>query len=332
MRRHTSLVLPALALALSACGGAATEPEPSASTNGGEEVVTVAEPIGPPPSFLAQGTKVQMRIDVARIRRSPLAPDISSAIRASTTWQALAGSSGADPIQDFDAILVGGDALYTDRRVVVLRHPHTEAEVRRRVLQMAVDRGTIAEWHEVAGLPAVSWPMQRVEVPYSLVITAEHELVLAADDDLERIAAVARDHALRRAAPTDAIEPQLVMRAGEIATAIIDVPLPGRTGYPEPPQRTLVQVDERDGDGAAVIAIHSEFTTDAQSTAAHAWLDQQAAFYAQQTMVRAIGMNRPIEEARFAHAGTGLDIGASLTTDELRRALGLMALSQLAGR
>src|SRR5690606_27443743 len=140
-----------------------------------------------------------------------------------------------------------------------LRHPHTEAEVRQRLLAMAIDRGAAPAWRDVEGLAAIAWPMERTSVTYSLVITAPHELVLAPDDDLERIAAVARDHASRRAPGSDTVlEPQLTSaRATEIATVTIGVPLPGRDGYPAPPQRTRVDVDERE-DGAAVIAIRAE--------------------------------------------------------------------------
>ncbi|MDQ3035441.1 MAG: hypothetical protein M3Y87_23755 [Myxococcota bacterium] len=320
------------AVAVGCGGGGAGEAEPSAAeTSGGEATAIAAAPSGPPLSFLPQGTKVVARLDMARVRRSPIASDISSAIRATETWQRLAGTSGIDPVQDFDAMLVGGDALYTDRRVVVIRHPRTEAEVRQRILAMAIDRGAAPEWREVFGLPAVPWPMPRSSVSYSLVITAPNELVLAPDDDLERIAAVARDHAARRPArSTAAIEPQLAaMRAAEIATIVLDVPPPARAGYPEPPQHTLVEVDESAA-GDAVIAIHSEFESEAQASAAHAWLRQQVQFYSGQMMVRAIGMNRPLEEARFALDGTRLALGTHLTPDELRRLLGMLALSQLA--
>ncbi|UJR79991.1 hypothetical protein [Sandaracinus amylolyticus] len=323
---RASLVLFAI---LAGCGSTAEEPANEATS--GSETEVARGPSGPPPSFLPAGTKVIARLDMARVRRSPLALDIASAIRSTTTWQRLAGSSGVDPVQDFDAILVGGDAVYSDRRVVVLRHPHTEADVRQRLLAMAVDRGSQPAWRDVGGFAAIAWPMERTTVPYSLVITAPHELVLAPDDDLERIASVARDHALRRPEGSEeALEPQLTsMREGEIATMLVGVPLPAREGYPTPPQRTNVLVDEGP-DGRAVIAIDAQFASEAEASAAQTWLDQQRAYYASQMMVRAIGMHRPLEEATVAVQGTQLALGTHLTTEELRRMLGLMALSQVA--
>jgi hypothetical protein len=318
--------------ALAACGGAGGERDASeGSTSAGGERAS-AIPSGPPPSYLAAGTKVVGRIDVARIRRSPLAPDIASALRSSATWQALAGSSGLDPVQDLDAILIGGDAVYTDRRVVVLRHPRTEAEVRDRILRMAVDRGAQPVWRDLGGgLAATSWPMEGSSVPVSLVITGEHELVLAPDDELDRIASVARDHAARRQGRDVAIEPHLAdFRATEIGTFTFDVPLPARQGYPEPPARSRFALDEGPT-GEAMISAHAEFDTEAQAIAAEQYVSQQAQYWSQQMMVRAIGMHRPLEQARIVRQGEQLDLATSLTAEELRRALGLMALSQLQG-
>lgn len=330
MQRATLRAAFVLSMILAGCGGGATEAPAGEASAGGESNVARA-PVGPPQSFLPAGTKVIARVDMARVRRSPLGPDIASAMRSTPTWQRLAGGSGVDPVQDFDAILVGGDAIYTDRRVVVLRHPHTEADVRQRILAMAIDRGATPAWRDAGGLAAIAWPMERTTIAYSLVITAPHELVLAPDDDLERIVEVARDHARRRPAGSDAlVEPGLLaMREGEIATMDVGVPLPARDGYPAPPQQTRVEIDER-ADGSAAVAIAAVFASDVEASAARQWLDGQRSYYASQMMVRAIGMHRPLEDATVALEGTQLALGTYLTTDELRRALGMMALSQLA--
>jgi hypothetical protein len=284
-------------------------------------------PEGPPPSFLAAGTKVVARVDVGRVRGSPVGPQIAETLRASPTWQALTGRSGADPIQDFDAILVGADRIDSDRRIAVLRHRHTEAELRRRVLQLAIDRGSDAAWRQVDGLAAIAWPV-RASVSYSLVMTAEHEIVLAPDDELTRIAEVARDHAARRSRPEAVIEPGLSFREREIATFVLEAPLPRRDGYPEPPQRMRMEFDELDAGGVR-IAVHAEFASVAEARNGHEWLRAQAQHWSQQMMLRAIGMHRPIEQARIVLAGTSVDVGTELTTEEVRRLSQLLELSQM---
>lgn len=319
------------------CGDSVTQSSPNeaggtGSTTGGEQETLRDTPAA---SYLPQGTKVVARIDFARIRQSPLAPDISSAIRASETFQHLAGGSGIDPVQDLDAMLVGADALYTDRRVVVLRHHQSDADIRQRVLAIAVDRGGAPEWREVSGVSAIRWPIEPAatvptSVDYSLVITGPYELVLAPSDELPRIAGVARDHTARRGSEIhQGIEPELAsMRPLELITASMSEPPPARAGYPEPPQSMRLWVDH-DEAGEIQIAIESVFATESQATAAEQWLSERIRFYGQQMMVRAMGMNRPLEEARLSREGTQFDVATHLSTEELRRLLGLLALSQM---
>jgi hypothetical protein len=323
--------------ALIGCGDANTQPSSNetastGNTAGGELEAARDTPAS---SYLPQGTKVIARIDFARVRQSALAADISSAIRASETFRHLAGGSGLDPVQDLDAMLVGADALYTDRRIVVLRHRQSDAEIRQRVLAMAVDRGANPGWREVSGVSAIDWPIApagepQTSVNYSLVITAPHELVLAPSDELPRIANVARDHAARRGADVEqVIEPELsAMRPLEIITASMSAPPPARAGYPDPPQSMRLLIDH-DEAGDVHIAVGSVFETESQASAAEQWLSERIAFYGQQMMVRAMGMNRPLEEARLSREGMHLDIATHLSTEELRRLLGLLALSQV---
>ena len=327
MRRTSMWLWCSLSLAL-ACGGPSSG-SPAGDVTAGGEGDTAARPSGPPSSFLGEEVRVVARLDMARVRRSPLATDLGSAIRGTEAWQRLAGTSGVDPVADFDFILLGADALYTDRRVAVLRTPHTEAEIRARVLAMAIDGGAPPAWREVEGFSVVSWP-NRGSVPTSLVLTGAHEMVLAPDDSLPRILAVARDHAARRNAPEDCIEPRMVARSpAEVSTVLVDMPLPARAGYPVPPQRTRVELDEG-ASGATVVAIHAEFSNDPEAEAAHAWATSQARAFASQPLVRMTGMNRPLETAQFALRGPALDIGAAFTVEEMRRLLGLMALQQMA--
>lgn len=319
------------------------EPPPTEPTSGGEQGTRTDTP---PLSYLPPGTTVIARVDFTRLRQSAIAADVSSAIRASETFQQLAGGSGLDPVQELDSMLIGADALYTDRRIVVMRHQRTDAEIRARVLALAVDRGASPEWQEVNGVAAIGWPLEPTAArvasaglaatdphpvtPYLLVITGAHELVLAPSDELPRIAEVARDHAARRGAELHrVVEPALnAMRPLELGTASMSTPPPGRAGYPEPPQSFRLVLDH-DETGDLHVALDSQFATEQEASAAERWLMERIAFYAGQMMVRAMGMNRPLEEAQLAREGTRLDLRTRLTTEELRRVFGLLALSQM---
>ena len=310
------------ALSLVACGGPAEEA-------GGDETVggEVAGPVGPPPTFLPAASKVRMRLDMARVRRSETGPDISSAIRATETWQQLAGSSGLDPVADVDAVLVGADGLYAERRTVVLRHPHTDAELRDRVMQMAMARGAQAVWTEVDGIATTPLPID-LRVEHTLLLTASHEVVITPTDDVARVVEIALDHRARRTSPEEIIEPNLALAAGEILTASIEDP-PAREGYPTPPRVMHVAATEDEASARVILQVMADFATEADAVAARSYFEGQGQYYAQQLMVRAIGMHRPIEAARWTQAGEHLEVTTDLTQDEVRRVLGLMALSQM---
>lgn len=316
-------------LLLSSCGPSPVlEAHEEEGTTGGEEASTT--PTGPPPSFLVMPTRVFARIDVARIRASPLGPDISSAIRSTQSWQTYAGSSGIDPIASFDAIVIGADAVYADRRTILLRHTQTDAQVRDAILRMSVARGGAPTWSDVDGLP-VAVPPQTLTVPHSVVMTAPHEVVLTPSDDVTRVAGIAHEQTARRATPEDAMDPSLAFAPNEIIVAHVEEPPARRAGWPEPPQRYDVWVTEDPATHGVELRFHGDFDTPEHCHASREFVAQQAAYYGSQMLVRAAGLNRPLDALELTETGTALDGRTTLTLDELRRALGAMALMQMSG-
>lgn len=326
--RRAHLSLYALAL-LAACGGnPETETPAERETTAGGEAPAAEVPAGPPATFLSPDTKVVVRLDISRMRRSPLAEDVAAAIRSTQLWQEMASRGGIDAIEDFDLVLIGANAIYTDRRILVIRTTRSEAEIRERVLAMSVQETPAPDWRDIDGYPAISWPMAQSDVPHSIVLTASHEIVLAPDDELPRIAQVARDHASRRPEPEAIIEPHLAMRESEYATLLLDVPLPRRPEYPQSPTTTHIEVDEL-ADGAE-FRIDASFADEEQAIAGETWVNNLIHRFASSPVVQLMGMSRPLETAIVTRTTTRLSITANLTTEELRRALGMVALAQIA--
>jgi hypothetical protein len=311
-------------------GGAESAAEPGSNDTGGAESAAEPAPSEPPLSYLNEGARVVVLLDMKRARRWQSAAKFASEIRATPTWQRFSGGSGIDPVQDLDTILVGVDERNDDRHIVVLRHALDEAEVRQRVAATASDRDGVPEWRDVEGLTAITWPVERATVPYSLILTAPHELVLAPDDDLPRIAAVARDHATRRGSVQDAvIEPRLhSARMFEIVVADLGALLSSRDGSPTPPRRASAHADERD-DGLAAIEIRAEFATPSEASAARAWLEKLRGELAQQIFIRVTGLYWSLEEATLTVEGAQLAIEAPIKVPHVQiLLLGLVKLAQ----
>ncbi|MFO0714836.1 MAG: hypothetical protein U0353_33660 [Sandaracinus sp.] len=327
LHRRTWLALVScLSMLLVACG-----PAPRPSDEGGEGTSGAeATPTGPPPSFLPEGHLVLARLDMARVRRSPVAVDVESAMVAQPTWQNLAGGSGIRPVQDLDQMVVAADGVYAQRRVAVLRYVGTEAMVRDRLLALSVARSLPLTWSEVDGFAVSTMPVA-LPVPHSVVLTAEHEVVVCPTDDVARVVAVARDHARRRASagPDAVLEPQLTFAAGEVATLISSEPMPAYAGYPTPPQSYRMHAMEDDASHQVFVYLHGEFATEADAQAALDWALASARQYASEFIVRGAGLSRPLEVLTGTRQGTAIDLQTNLTVDEVRRGLGAAALLQM---
>lgn len=318
-------------LALAACGGGeAPLLEPALEATAGGEAPRRERPTGPVLSYVGESDGVVVRIDMEAVRGSTLAPDIGSMLRSYPTWRALLGESGLDPVRDFDRVLVVAPAVVADRSVIVIRHHLGNARIREAVLAMAVARGQRPAWEEREGFALVEWPAE-TEVPRFVVLTGESELVVATDADLDRVIAIARDHAARRDAD-ELIEPALQLEDGVIATAVADRLGEAASRFRYPPEAVNVSV-RSDGaqQGRILLSLRGTYADDGSAGEARRWLDEQRTAYMNHMLVRAIGLDRALREATIAGEGNVVDVAGSFTEEELQRVLGLVALGQIGG-
>src|SRR5690606_32897325 len=147
----------------------------------------------------------------------------------------------------------------------VIRHHLGNARIREAVLAMSVDRGARPQWREVEGFSAVDWPAE-TEVPRIVVLTAENELVVTTPDGLDRVVAVARDHAARREgdAADATVEPALQLEDGLIATIVADEVGDGGQRMRYPPEAFRVSI-RQDGEqeGRVVLSAIGTYADDA---------------------------------------------------------------------
>lgn len=328
---HRWIATAALSALLGCGGGAAREEAPPAQATAGDETVPeAARPTGPPASY-ASDARVVVRIDMEAVRGSALSNDIGSLVRSYPTWRELLGSSGIDPVRDFDRVLVAAPALVSDQSRIFIRHHLGNARIREAVLSMAVERGQRPEWRDVSGIPVVDWPAQ-TDVPRVVALTGENELVVTTPDDLDGAIAIARDHAARRSAETDLIEPALQLEEGLIATVVADEVGENGRRLRHPPEAFRVTI-QHDGEteGRILLSVQGTYADDAHAEEARQYYAQQRDMYAGQMLVRAVGLDRPLREANIEAHGNTLDVRASLTEEEIQRVLGLVALGQVGG-
>ncbi len=333
MTKTSSLLF--LSFLLLACGSTEDEGAAGADTAGGESVAVAPEvPVGPARSYVTEAHSIVMRLDMARVRASAVSDDIASLVRAYPTWQQLLGSSGIDPVRDFDRVLVcGAAASGTDTGTMLVVHSMTNERVREAVLAMAVDRGTQPAWRTVDGFDVVDWPAQ-TETPRVVVLTGAHELVVTTAAELQSVLAIAHDHRLRREGD-EVIEPALALAPGVIATVTAsEMSERMRARIEHPPSSFEVELrdaPEAGSEGRMTIAVRGGYADAPAAEAARAWVVEQRDFYAGQMLVRAVGLDRALRDAVIAADGPTLTIDASFTEEEVQRVLGLLAFAQMGG-
>ncbi len=271
-----------------------------------------------------------LRIDCASIRGTPIAADVSTLWRSSPLFQELARGASFDPIRDLDVMVSTSGAVSSwqggpaaSRWRVVLRHHQDAAGARALLAQMARADGQALVWRGGQGIASAILPGEiSSATPYAIVLTADHEAVIAPDDELPAILAVARDHEARRDAPSDPIEPSLASPLGELARVETTSAPPMLASMGVTAARATVM---RSGQGSA-IHVELDFPTTSQAQGFVAATQPLLPQLAQSPTIVSLGLARPLETMQVIQHGASAALDTQASFDELRALFGALAL------
>jgi hypothetical protein len=100
--------------------------------------------------------QIALRVDMARIRQSPVAGEVRSLLAAIPDWKALLDGSGIDPIEQVDRPLIATPtSARQDRSRGAL--PGRRAGVRAAVERLAASKGVPAPWHNEGNVQVAPW-------------------------------------------------------------------------------------------------------------------------------------------------------------------------------
>ena len=140
------------------------------------------------------GSQLALRLDVARVRASPLANDVRQVLGAMPDWRALLEGSGIDPLEDMDRLLVASPNLDRARLVAAGRAAGGEESIRAAADRLAAASGASLEWRSVQGVPVADWHDQD-PTPRVVALIGPRHFVIAREVDVPRVIAVARARA-----------------------------------------------------------------------------------------------------------------------------------------
>lgn len=320
---------------------ATAEGDGDAGTDGGEALVAAAEgdggagtgsaagdgtrQTGPGlAAYAPPGAQIALRLDLVRLRQSPLAPEVRALLSAIPDWQALLDGSGIEPLDDLERLMIASPNLQRSRLVMSGRYVGDETKVRAAVASMATARGEPARWRREHGFDVARWPnVDATERVIALV--GPHSFTITRTEDLPRVIAVARER--RREAEREAqaagtpvpdeADALLSMAPGEVLSIEVEGARAFVRGPTESvPTRVRAAATELATGNVAVDA-DGYFDSAEQATAARDFWDRMRASYARNALVSLVGLGSALDRATLSAEGDTLHFHTELTPRQI---------------
>ncbi|KPK52213.1 MAG: hypothetical protein AMJ63_10030 [Myxococcales bacterium SG8_38_1] len=143
------------------------------------------------PSRLPPGAHLALRIDMKRVRESPLGPDVTHFLRGVPDWQLILDGSGIDPVADLDRLLVATPNLERSKLVLAGKHRRDATFARGSVKRLARARGKSVRWKSRYGVPTAPW-LNQDQTPRTIALLSPHHFSITRRQDLQRVLALAK--------------------------------------------------------------------------------------------------------------------------------------------
>ncbi|MFT3921991.1 MAG: hypothetical protein QM778_05610 [Myxococcales bacterium] len=140
------------------------------------------------------GAQIAVRVDMARIRKSPLADDVRQLLAAIPDWRALLDGSGIDPIEQLDRFMIATPNLQRSKIVVAGRYEGGEQTVLDAVEKLAAAHGASPGWHAQLGVRVATWA-NLDETPRVIALVGPSHFTISREEDLARVLAFAATRA-----------------------------------------------------------------------------------------------------------------------------------------
>jgi len=316
--------------------GTDTDTVADTDTDTDTDADTVADiPVGPSaitgPSRIPAGAQLALRIDMKRIRESPLGPDVTQFLSGVPDWQLLLAGSGIDPVEDLDRLLVASPNLERSKLVLAGRHHRGKTFAEASVRLMARSRRKPAPWKRRYGVRTAPWH-NLDGTKRTIAVLSPHHFTITRPKDLRRVLALAKARGLRDAKKEGLIKargPDALLSMGPkeaLSLEIEGVHRFVRGSVRHIPMRLRVAVRETGADEATVTAL-ATFASDAEARDASIYWKKVAAFYSQQLMMTLAGFGKTLRRMTLDPEQERIEVSFTLTADQVR-----FILSYLEGR
>lgn len=275
---------------------------------------------GSPVAFLPAGAQIALRIDMDRIRSSPLRTEVERLLAAIPDWDAVLGGSGIEPVQDLSRVLIA-TPNFQRQNIVVAGRLTDEAPAPREVAERVAEAsGHTLEWTEEEGIESA--PFYSPDgADRRVAILDAHHVILSRPEDLARVLAIAAARTTdAETSPADAL---LSMNEGEAVSVEIEgIAAFVRRSPCEVARRARLAMVESET-GVALEAVAYFDTVEHASSAAECF-DTLRVRAAANPLIQIMGFSATLYDIELEAEDGVLHAHGALTFDQLRRIMEML--------
>ncbi|HEY6879098.1 MAG TPA: hypothetical protein VI299_13825 [Polyangiales bacterium] len=271
------------------------------------------------------GAQIALRVDMTRIRNSPVAPDVRRLLAAIPDWKALLDGSGIDPLSQLDRLLLATPNLQREKIVLAGRYLGGEQVVREAVARLGQARGVPTPWRSLGNVQVAPWANVDATARTIALIGPAH-FAIAREEDLPRILAIAsaRAKGKKKAASTHPADALLSMEENEGLSIEVEGAAnfvrKGRRGVPDHLRLSATELPRLRAELRGVLSYNDEAT----ATDALDYVRTLRDRYASNALVALMGLSDPLEDAEIVQSERELHVKVTLTAEQLRLILGYL--------
>lgn len=279
-------------------------------------------------AFLPAGSQIALRIDVARVRRSPLGSDVRMVLAAMPDWQALLAGSEIDPLEDLDRVLIASPNLQRERLIVAGRATGDADAIRAAAERLATSAGETLTWERRHDVDVARW-YNRDETERVIAIIGPRHFIISRAEDLPRVLAVGRNRAANEAEGEHFADALLSMHENEGLSLEVEGARnfardrPGQRGPLDMvPTRVRLALSELPEPGVAARSRWTYESAEQASGAATYW-DTRREAYARNPITQILGLGGILSRSTIEPQDAYFDGNVDMSVEEMRRVLAL---------
>lgn len=274
---------------------------------------------------LPPGAQIALRVDMSRIRSSPIADDMRAFVAAIPDWKALLDGSGISPIDQLDRLLIATPDLKREKVVLAGRFVGEQSVAETAVAKLAAERGKKAVWHPEGDVRVAPWFNADV-TPRVIAIVGPQHFTISRSEDLPRILSIASARAVERAHDAGPVElaadALLSMDEGEGLSLEVDGVEQFIKRAPRGvPSKLRVSAIEVPGPAISVRARLVFVDAEKAADALRFW-DAVRKSYARNALMVLMGLAEPLQNAVLELSDKEVNIRVELSVPQTRLILG----------